>query len=410
MAFVRWTSTAVGSRRWMEWAPRLITVAALLALVSPILPQVPQLPENPLRGRLVFEQKACITCHSIQGEGGKVGPDLGRRRFFGSSLDLAAIMWTHAPEMFRRMRELDLSFPRFTATEMSELVSYLYYLRYLGEPGDLYRGRQLVESKGCLVCHSVGGKGGQSAPAFDKLAKYVSPIYLAQAMWNHGPDMEKRLREVRIERPKFARGEIVDLAAYIREASREAPRGRVYMSPGNPQRGATLFKTKGCATCHGPDQPAEIRAADLRGLDLDLSVTEIAGLMWNHGSEMYELMKEKKIAWPRFDAREMADLIAYIYFLKFAGEPGDAASGVRVLEERGCINCHAIKRGESSVGPNLAEVAAITSPIELAQVMWNHAPLMEELTVERGLPWPKLSGRDMANIYAFLRSSGSGEK
>ncbi len=387
----------------------LVVIVVAFGLAQTVHAQQFQMPENPLRGRLVFEEKGCITCHAIQGEGGEIGPDLGRRRFYGSALDLAAVMWSHAPEMFRRMRELDLPFPRFTTQEMSQLVAYLYYLRYLGEPGDLYRGRTLVKTKGCLVCHTVGGKGGGTAPAFDRLAKYVSPIYLAQAMWNHGPDMEQRLKKLGMERPKFAPGEIVDLAAYIREASRSARRERVYMSPGNPQRGAALFKSKGCATCHSPGKDGKVLAVDLRQLRFDMSVTEIAGLMWNHGSEMYKLMREKKMRWPRFSGGEMADLIAYIYFLRFAGEKGDAKTGAQVLKDRGCTGCHALEPGKQSVGPNLAEVRNITSPIDLAQVMWNHAPLMEELVVERRLKWPQLSGRDMANIFAFLNKSGSPE-
>jgi hypothetical protein len=34
--------------------------------------------------------------------------------------------------------------------------------------------------------------------------------------------------------------------------------------------------------------------------------------LWSHGPKMLDLMAQKKIAWPRFSAREMADLIAYL--------------------------------------------------------------------------------------------------
>jgi cytochrome c551/c552 len=282
------------------------------------------MPDNPLRGRIVFEQKGCSNCHAIQGEGGQIGPDLGQRKFYGSFLELAGIMWNHSPEMFRRMRELELPYPEFTATEMGELIAYLYYLRYLGEPGDLNRGKVLVNEKGCLACHSIAGKGGKTGPAFDKLGKYVSPIYMAQAMWNHGPEMGKRIKAMGLQRPKFQRGEIVDLSAYIRQASRAGQQEKVYMSPGNPQKGEALFKTKGCATCHSETSGKTPVAPDLSEVQLDVSVTEIAGLMWNHGSEMSDLMAEMKIAWPSFTSREMADVLAYIYFLRFAGKPGDA--------------------------------------------------------------------------------------
>lgn len=372
--------------------------------LPPVAGQDFPMPENPLQGRIIFEQKGCSTCHAIQGEGGQIGPDLGQRKFYGSFLELAGIMWNHSPEMFRRMRELELPYPEFTSTEMGELIAYLYYLRYLGEPGDLYRGKILVKEKGCLACHSVAGKGGKTGPAFDKLGKYVSPIYMAQAMWNHGPAMEKHFKTMGLQWPQFQRGEIVDLSAYIREASRAAQQEKIYMSPGNPQKGEALFKTKGCANCHAATSAGRQVAPDLSELKLDLSVTEIAGLMWNHGSEMLDLMSEMKITWPSFTSREMADLIAYIYFLRFAGKPGDATAGEKVFANKGCANCHTTKEPGTSLGPNLAKSRNITSPFAMAQILWNHAPLMEELITARRMDWPQLSGEEMANLYMFLRA------
>ena len=38
------------------------------------------LPANPSKGKSLFVEKGCSTCHSINGEGGHEGPDLGARR------------------------------------------------------------------------------------------------------------------------------------------------------------------------------------------------------------------------------------------------------------------------------------------------------------------------------------------
>ncbi len=365
------------------------------------------MPENPLQGRIVFEQKGCITCHAIQGEGGHIGPDLGQRKFYGSFLKLTGIMWNHSPEMFRRMRELDLPYPEFTTKEMGELIAYLYYLRFLGEPGDLYRGKILFKEKGCQGCHAIAGKGGKTGPAFDTLGKYVSPIFMAQAMWNHGPEMEKRFRTMSLQWPIFQPGEIVDLSAYIRQASRTGQQEKVYVSPGNPQKGEALFKTKGCATCHMPTLAGTQVAPNLSEVQLDFSVTEIAGLMWNHGSEMLDLMAAKKIAWPSFTSREMADLIAYIYFLRFVGKPGNTGVGEKVFANKGCANCHTTKEPGTTVGPSLAKNRNISSPLAMAQILWNHAPLMEETIIARHMEWPKLSEEEMADLYMFLQASTS---
>src|SRR5512137_353581 len=55
-------------------------------------------------GWKVFNQKKCIQCHSIWGEGGKGGPDLGTLPdAYVSQSQLAALMWNHGPEMWGRM-------------------------------------------------------------------------------------------------------------------------------------------------------------------------------------------------------------------------------------------------------------------------------------------------------------------
>lgn len=362
------------------------------------------LPENPLKGRFVFEQKGCITCHSIEGESGKIGPDLGRNKYYGSFLQLAGIMWNHAPDMLRRMRELELPYPEFSRTEMAELIAYLYYLRYLGEPGDLYRGKILLKEKKCLVCHSIGGEGGNLAPAFDSLAKYISPLYMAQALWNHGPEMNKQIRKMGLKRPKFEKREIVDLSAYIREASKSTEREKVYMSPGNPQRGRLVFKEKGCLDCHAVNGEGQNIGPDLEALEWDYSVTEIAGLMWNHGSAMGELMEELKISWPKFSGKEMADLIAYLYFLKFTDKPGNARNGEDVFADKGCAYCHSADAKGGEYAPDLSKSRVLQSTIDMAQIIWNHAPVMEERITEKVLRWPEFSVKEMRDLYAFLHN------
>ena len=51
------------------------------------------LPAEPLKGRIVFEQKHCNACHSIGGAGGDIGPDLAEQSFAGTFLDLASSLW-----------------------------------------------------------------------------------------------------------------------------------------------------------------------------------------------------------------------------------------------------------------------------------------------------------------------------
>src|SRR3990172_7654299 len=57
------------------------------------------LPADPRGGWKVFRSKSCIACHSVRGEGGRVGPELGPNRPIPPSIvQFAGLMWNHSPE------------------------------------------------------------------------------------------------------------------------------------------------------------------------------------------------------------------------------------------------------------------------------------------------------------------------
>lgn len=376
----------------------IFMLGGILAITAKLVGQQPNvLPENPLKGRIVFEQKGCVNCH---GGSNNVGPDLNDTEYYGSSLELASVMWNHLPKMMLQINELGLPFPRFTSSEFSDLLAYLYYLRYLGKPGDLSAGKTLFENKGCKKCHSVSGIGGSNGPELDSLGKYISPLYLAQALWNHGPEMDDEMARMGIKRPRFEKGEIVNLQAYIRAASRGTGKSRVYQSPGNPQRGTTIFKEKKCPECHAINGIGEDIGPDLGKMKWNYSVHDIAGNLWNHSSEMNKYMKEQNLQWPRLNSSEMADLIAFLYFLGFNDQPGNPKTGLTIFRNKGCVKCHEIT-GENQVA-RIQKSTDLRSGVTMAQIMWNHAPVMEKKATEKVFSWPNLTGEDMINIYAFL--------
>lgn len=358
-----------------------------------------ELPSNPLKGRIVFEEKGCIECHAISGFGGTVGPDLSREHYYGSFLELAAVIWNHIPQMDRKYRQLKVERPSFTQAEMLNLIGFLYYLRYLGEPGSVARGQRLLKSKGCMVCHEVAGKGGDVGPDFAQIQQYASPLYIVQAMWNHGPAMQEKMKELKMSYPTLTGQDIVDISAYIRQAS--VGETEIRMSPGNPTQGKIVFKNKGCQNCHLVEGKEERLGPNLSEINLKKSVTEIAGLMWNHSPVMIDYMRERSIELPKFERNEMADLIAYLYFLGFEDKPGDPQKGEEVFADKGCGGCH--EEGGGGVGPDLATQKRFRSPIQLIQLMWNHAPKMEDLLLTQNQEWPRLTTQEMRNLYAYLR-------
>ncbi|UCE08237.1 MAG: c-type cytochrome, partial [bacterium] len=354
----------------------VILILPLLYLGLDLVGQEISLPENPMVGKQLFEQKGCISCHAVQKHGGKVGPDLCKNPFYGSFLQLAGIMWNHAPEMYKEAKQMGLDIPQFTENEMAELIAYLCYLHYLGQPGSEFRGKKLLEKKNCYKCHNIGGEGGDVGPDLSQLKQYVSPLYITQAMWNHGPKIEEQLKRMNLEFVEFKDDEIVDLTAAIKSLTQPTFVKSEYMLPGDPKKGEQLFETKSCNLCHAVRGKGGTLGPDFATVSLENSVTGIAGIMWNHGPKMWKLMREKGIPHPKFSGEEMADVIAFIYFIRFSDYSGNPEEGKKVFSDKGCINCHSIRGQGAKVGPDLSELKATISPVDMVQIMWNHAPHM----------------------------------
>ena len=386
----------------------LVCVCASLESISSSAEDKPQ-QRWPWEGQTLFRDKGCSKCHAVHGRGGDAGPDLGEHKFYGTYLELAALMWNHLPEMFEEMQETRFQFPELSGYEMEQLVVYLCYMRYIGEPGNERTGRKLLKSKKCIVCHRFGGEGGDIGPDISAREEYLVPLVLIESMWNHGPDMMEFFEEEDIKRPKLKGDDIVDLAAGIRSFMGATTAPPIPHSLGDPVNGRRLFEAKGCDRCHSVRGVGGDLGPDFADLDFDYSATQIAGRMWNHGPEMWEIMKRENMVFPEFEEGEMADIIAYLYGLQLEDEPGSAQKGREIVERR-CISCHALEGQGEGISLDLAELGRLDSPSHMVSAMWNHAPGMRKEQLEQELKWPKLNGKDMRNLYAFLRSlSPTGE-
>jgi mono/diheme cytochrome c family protein len=365
------------------------------------------LPENPLRGRGLLVKKGCLTCHQILGKGGTIAPDLGKVRFNMSLSQIAIVMWNHSPIMAEKMHELKLPWPTFSVEEMTDLIAFLYYmdyfLSYLEEPGDVQAGRQLFTDKGCKACHALEGEGGNIGPSLERVKGYTSPIFMAQALWNHGQAMATKMQQMGIAIPTFKGNEMADLIAYIRAATQGEAQERLYLPPGNPRQGERLFAAKGCTTCHALRGAGGGVGPDLAKEEFRQSLTRIAGIMWDHGPKMWQRMAEAGLQRPTFTVTEMADLIAYLYFLRYIDEPGNLPAGQRLFAAN-CAACHAINGEGGGMGPDLGKSEAPHTVIGISAAMWNHAPRMQQMMQEKGMSWPQFAAAEAIDLLAYLQS------
>jgi mono/diheme cytochrome c family protein len=191
--------------------------------------------------------------------------------------------------------------------------------------------------------------------------------------------------------------------AYIRGQRAEEIPDDKFMLPGSPSAGQRLFAEKGCAACHSMDSADKSIGPDLAKTSSYRSVVEIAGAMWNHSARIWDEMKRAGVERPTFSGNEMADIVSYLYFLRYRDKPGDRGAGKRLFTEKGCAECHS-----PSFSPN--QSAALASPTALMAAMWNHAPVMESLVKEKRLPWPMFQGNEMRDLVEYLKTEAGQKK
>ena len=357
--------------RWRASAARVAVPGTILALLFGGAAMAQEaLRGNPSAGRQIFVDRGCVQCHSIWGNGGTLGPDFA---VVGIAQALRA-----------------------------DIISYVYYVKLFDVPGDPVLGERWFREKRCVLCHAVGGAGGRVGPPLDPYARYVAPIILAEGMWNHGPAMQAQQVARGVPIPSFVGREMADIQAYIRRTSALVGRDVEFLQPPDPGAGERLFTTKGCARCHGAAGRGTADGPDLRTATLRLRVSEIAGVLWNHSFQMSAAMRARGFGFPRFQGTEMADVIAFLYYLRFNETGGDARAGQTVFAQKGCATCHG-PMGQGAIGPRLSGSQAVLTPLGLATAMWNHAPAMFDVAQNRRLDWPRFEDDEMRDLAEYLR-------
>ncbi len=373
----------------------LLAVARAQPAVSPS--------EDPLAGSRVFGAKGCVKCHSVNGIGGKVGPDLARISRPRSFFDLATAMWNHLPRMTERMKDLGIDRPKLDEQETRDLVGFLYTLNYFEQPGNPAVGKRLFTEKRCIVCHQVGGTGGVVGPNLDHLVQFRSPLSIAAAMWNHGPQMAAAMREKGVERPTLTAAELRDLIAFLAPGTAGPAEGPLYVLPGRSEIGRQLFSEKRCIECHSVGRVGGKVGPDLVEQGVRRSPIEFAVAIWNKAPAMMAAMQQRGIAVPQLTPENMADLVAYLYAVRYFAS-GNTSSGWKVALDKGCLYCHAVRGERGKPASDLTKAKGLDSPAAVIAALWNHALVTPPAMAGKKPEWPLFRGNEMADLVALLQT------
>jgi mono/diheme cytochrome c family protein len=393
--------------RSVRWT--VLTVAMLVASLGAVSAQSVMSPsQDPLAGSRVFGSKGCVKCHSVNGVGGKVAPDLARTMRARSFVDLATAMWNHLPQMTDRMKQLGISRPQLDSKEAGDLVGFLYTLNYFDLPGNADAGKRLFSEKRCIVCHTVRGTGGVVGPNLDHLRQFRSPIFVATAMWNHGPQMAEKMKERGIDRPTFTAKELRDLIAYLAPATGGPEEGPLYVLPGRAESGRQLFAEKRCIECHAVGGAGGRVGPDLVERGIRQSPTEFAATIWNKAPAMAAAMQPRGISVPQLTPEQMADIVAYLYSVRYFSS-GSVQQGYGVASQKGCLNCHAIRGERGKSASDLTKAKGLDSPPAVLAALWNHT-LVTPIVAGKKVGWPFFASQEMADLSAMLQSVSQPQK
>jgi len=337
------------------------------------------------RGRNVFHSQKCILCHSVNSEGGRVGPDLAQMVDQGfTPYRMAALLWNHAPTMWRNLEQNGIARPNLTRQQAADLFAYFYAIRCFERPGDEGRGKRVFESNGCARCHGIDAPVSSGVAPARSWQSLDHPILLAQQMWSHPrAGMVTAFDQSGTPFPQLSAQDLTDMLAYLRSVLNRGENG--YFVPGSPEEGGELFVTKGCAACHQGSHAME-------GRPTRYTLNDFAAAMWNHPQ------RTAPDSVP-ISVEEMRRLVGYLLSIQFFEERGDAERGKLLFRKKRCVACHEVP---SSGAPGRQTMAGQMTSYDMMAALWKHGPKMNAAMRRKKIRWPRFDAAEMADVTAYL--------
>ena len=183
------------------------------------------------------------------------------------------------------------------------------------------------------------------------------------------------------------------------------PAVQIQSLPGSVSRGEQVIRQKGCLDCHGLKGAGGKRAPDFASLSDDADTpAALATAIWNHSPRMWAEYQSANRPLPTLTQNDVSDLFSYFFATLYFEPHGSAARGRSVFIEKNCSTCHSEVLNAQALNPFLNRWTQLRDPTSWAERFWNHVNEMDSATNLRGVNWPELSGRDIADLMTFLSS------
>jgi len=116
-------------------------------------------------------------------------------------------------------------------------------------------------------------------------------------------------------------------------------------------------------------------------------------------------MKSAGVTVPALGPAEMADLVGYLYSVRYLAQSGEARNGRAVAKAKGCFGCHATGGERGKPARDLGDARGVDTVGGALAALWNHS-FLGAPRADGGRPaWAPMTGDEMADLMAFLQAS-----
>lgn len=415
---------------------RVESLAAEIRRSAPAIPRAVLLS----KGKAAVARLECISCHALDGKGGRVGPDLGK---IGDKLRFEWLLaWLKFPrEYFPGTRMPQYSFPD---QEIVEIAEYLVErFRDTSPPAaaavpvpsatssatSIEKGQKLFVSSGCTGCHNRTGitKPQWLAPKLDEIGdKSVADLRFGAAgvertlySWLRAKVMSPHIFDPSLRMPDFqlSETEADDITTALLSLSKPNFPEKLVVRP-STARGphpsgevAEVFSKYRCLDCHTLREKGQPLAMDLGRVGSKLKREWLVAYL----RKPYPIRPLVKERMPPFGITEREAAVLVEFFqtacvdptlppspIAAAGIPKEEIELGRKLyyDEYGCQACHILGAEGGVYGPSLNGVGSRVTP------EWIYAWIQNPKALDPYTRTPNygLSKATALSLTAFLAS------
>ena len=377
---------------------------------------------DPDRGRALFSEARCVSCHQVEGRGGTLGPELSR---VGSKVR-REWLFSFLEDPFRDQPETMMVHYRLSNDQIRDLVAYLSTelvdpeapaaaseIGYL-EPRRIEAGRAVFVKHGCYSCHrfpgmeglgkigpSLAGAGDRTVDEGERAAPQAPPT-LPNWIFLKLRSPEALAEPSRMPTYNLSETEAAAVTlALLSLRAADLPASRVTNEPPvaayEPQgEFGSLVRRYRCLSCHRiRDWGGDLSTVPLDRIGSQLQRSYLESYLENPGAVRVSL--EERM--PHF---HMTSAEAHVLAAYFSGVLVDdaletavstsserARQGRQLFERLGCRGCHIVRGQGGYVGPDLSDGGRRLKPgwtvaWLLAPQKWKPGTLQPDYGLEPG--------------------------